>query len=226
MGDLSQKEAEIVEFQSTFGDEVVEALVAFSNTRGGTVYVGISKEGEIQGLTLNEETIAQWIDTIKGQTNPEITLEFAMLNIEGKHVLSLRVSESLAKPVAVNGRHIKRVGSQNYYLNAEEIAIEFLKTNPHNNCVVEEQDDASVASMTKKRKASNRRKYGDNAQKIIKLIKADSYITIRKIVERTGLSVKCVEKNIQRMKAEGVVRRIGPNRGGKWQLLLLKDINE
>ena len=38
-------ENETTEFKTTFGDEVIISLVAFANTMGGKVYVGIEDAG-------------------------------------------------------------------------------------------------------------------------------------------------------------------------------------
>lgn len=37
------KEDSYIEFKSSFTDAVVESLVAFANTEGGSVYVGVEK---------------------------------------------------------------------------------------------------------------------------------------------------------------------------------------
>ncbi|MDR2728581.1 MAG: hypothetical protein LBB56_05560 [Chitinispirillales bacterium] len=34
-----------------------------------------------------------------------------------------------------------------------------------------------------------------------------------------GLSVKAVEKNIQQLKIEGLIARVGPKKGGHWKIL-------
>jgi len=51
---LPKKESAKVEFKSTFNEEAIESLVAFSNAKGGTVYVGVSDKGKVQGVTVGE----------------------------------------------------------------------------------------------------------------------------------------------------------------------------
>ena len=210
MSKLPQKEAEIVEFQSTFNDSVIETLVAFSNAKGGTVYIGISEEGEIQGITLNIETIAQWIDTTKSQTTPEITPEYEILNVDDKQILLMRVPENSIKPVAAKGRYIKRIGSLNHYLNAEEIANEFF------NHLTGKQDSMPISNREKKRRVNLKRNGTANRQKIVELIATDSRTTIKKIAKKLGLTAKGVEKSIRILKADGIIKRIGPDKGGIW----------
>ena len=45
------------EFKTSFKEDVIETLVAFSNAKGGAVYVGISDKGDVSGVNLGKETI-------------------------------------------------------------------------------------------------------------------------------------------------------------------------
>jgi ATP-dependent DNA helicase RecG len=58
-------ENDTVEFKSNFNTEVIETLTAFANTKGGSVYIGISDNGNIPGVTINSETAQQWINDVK-----------------------------------------------------------------------------------------------------------------------------------------------------------------
>ncbi len=50
-------EGESVEFKSTFSKSVIETLVAFANTKGGDIYVGINDDGTILGVEIAQESI-------------------------------------------------------------------------------------------------------------------------------------------------------------------------
>lgn len=54
--------------------------------------------------------------------------------------------------------------------------------------------------------------------KIITLLSQDNTLSATAIAERIGITSKAVEKQIARMKADGVLRRIGPDKGGYWQV--------
>ncbi|MDO8811311.1 MAG: ATP-binding protein [Gallionella sp.] len=49
-----------MEFKTSFDKTTVESLVAFANTQGGTVLVGVSDAGLIHGVTLGKETLNEW----------------------------------------------------------------------------------------------------------------------------------------------------------------------
>ena len=55
-------------------------------------------------------------------------------------------------------------------------------------------------------------------EKILRLIKENPLITTSEIAEKAGLSPKGVEWNIGKLKKEGRIKRIGPDRGGHWEI--------
>ena len=46
------KESRKIEFKSSFGKEVIITLVAFANTRGGKVILGLDNKGKVKGIEL------------------------------------------------------------------------------------------------------------------------------------------------------------------------------
>jgi ATP-dependent DNA helicase RecG len=56
-------------------------------------------------------------------------------------------------------------------------------------------------------------------EKIVGLIRKDPKITTLKLAEKTGLSVRGVDWNIAQLKKQGRLRRIGPDKGGHWEIV-------
>lgn len=59
---IRKGESETLEFKSNFGNEAIETLVAFSNTKGGRVVIGINPQNEITGVKINPETPQNWVN--------------------------------------------------------------------------------------------------------------------------------------------------------------------
>ena len=59
---IQQGENEKTEFKTSFNTEVIETLVAFANSKGGMVLVGIANDKSIVGTTLQEESIQNWVN--------------------------------------------------------------------------------------------------------------------------------------------------------------------
>ena len=55
-------------------------------------------------------------------------------------------------------------------------------------------------------------------EKIIQLLSEDGKLSAAGLAERLGISAKAVEKHLARLKADGVIERIGPAKGGYWKV--------
>ena len=65
MSTLPTSESEKIEFKTLFNEGVIETLVAFSNAKGGTVYIGVNNKGEVNGIHIGKETIQNWIHPVR-----------------------------------------------------------------------------------------------------------------------------------------------------------------
>lgn len=118
---LGLGENETVEFKSSFNDEVIISLVAFSNSMGGKVYVGIEDKGEIKGVNIGKETIAQWINEIKNKTSPVVIPDAEVWEYESKIIAVFSIQEYPVKPVSFKGKYFKRIKNTNHQLLVSEV---------------------------------------------------------------------------------------------------------
>jgi len=128
MLNIPEKESETVELKSSFQDEVIQSLVAFSNTKGGSVYIGVNDEGKVTGVIIGKETVQQWINEIKNKTEPSLIPDTETIEIKGKAVVVLSIKEYPVKPVSVKGRYYKRTGNSNHLMSTAEVANMHLQT--------------------------------------------------------------------------------------------------
>ena len=57
-----------------------------------------------------------------------------------------------------------------------------------------------------------------STQKIIELMQNDPTITIADLALRIGITKWAIKKQIRKMKAQGRIQRIVPDKGGRWQV--------
>ena len=119
---IAEGESQQTEFKSSFNTEAMESIVAFANAEGGCVLIGVSNKSKIVGVDLNKESVQQWVNEIKGKTEPAILVDADCYEIEGKNVVALSVPEYPVKPISLQGRFYKRIGNSNHLLSATEIA--------------------------------------------------------------------------------------------------------
>lgn len=118
---LPESENQYVEFKQSFNTAVIETLVAFANSKGGTVYVGVEDNGEVKGISFGKETVAQIVNEIKFKTIPALIPDVEVVEFSGQFVLLLSVQEYPVKPVSTQGRYYKRVGNSNHQLSIAEV---------------------------------------------------------------------------------------------------------
>lgn len=59
----------------------------------------------------------------------------------------------------------------------------------------------------------------ENQIRIIKLIFQNPRISKRELHEVIGISTTAIDKNIEKLKNSGILKRIGPAKGGKWEII-------
>jgi len=57
------------------------------------------------------------------------------------------------------------------------------------------------------------------SERILELIERNPSITMAELAEQLHKSQSAIKKNLRILKSEGVIRRVGPDKGGHWQKL-------
>lgn len=55
-------------------------------------------------------------------------------------------------------------------------------------------------------------------EKIIRLLGENGNMTTMTLAQTIGISTKAIEKHLSRLKAEGIISRVGPDKGGHWEV--------
>ena len=75
---------------------------------------------------------------------------------------------------------------------------------------------AGDVTSTREKKDITREK---TREKILLLMKVSPKITTSQMAEKLGISPKGLEWQISKLKADGCIRRIGPDNGGHWEVI-------
>ena len=122
-------ESKFIEFKSGFNEEVMETLVAFANTKGGKVIIGVKNDGTpIKNFQIQDENIQQWLNEFKTKTQPALLADAEIIQIKGENVVEFSVQEFPIKPVAFKGRYYKRINNSTHQLNISEIAEVYMRS--------------------------------------------------------------------------------------------------
>lgn len=94
---------------------------------------------------------------------------------------------------------------------AEKVAVNDERVNVNVTEKVNATENVTDASQKTSQKTS---------QKIIDLIKEDPYISTSKMAEIIGVDRRNIARNIKKLQEQGVVRRVGPDKGGFWEVIV------
>ncbi|WP_346434792.1 ATP-binding protein [uncultured Methanoculleus sp.] len=81
--------------------------------------------------------------------------------------------------------------------------------------------DGCLFTVTVHRKEEKSSEKGSekSSEKILELLKAEPDLAARVVAERLEITQRAVEKQIANLRRDGRLRRIGPARGGRWEVL-------
>ncbi|MFH1432391.1 MAG: ATP-binding protein [archaeon] len=124
---LSQKENKDLDFKSELPDakKVAQLVLAFYNSRGGKIVVGVEDESRKPiGLDDAEKTEHKFVQIIRHWCKLDREPEIEFVKFEGRDFVVAHCPKGENTPYFVRGEHVPRVriGSSNMPANKEEIA--------------------------------------------------------------------------------------------------------
>lgn len=66
---------------------------------------------------------------------------------------------------------------------------------------------------------NNSEKTKKSSEKILEIINMNPYVTTYGLMEVLGLSQRMIEKHLRKLREQGLIRRIGPDKGGHWEVV-------
>lgn len=102
-------ETENIEFKEKFTEEIYKEVIAFANTDGGIVYVGIDDNGNAVGLDNVKEDYVRITNGIRDAIKPDVTM-FIKYTLQDNGIVSIKVSEGTNKPYYLSSKGIKPNG--------------------------------------------------------------------------------------------------------------------
>lgn len=100
------------EFKREYVENIKYTTVAFANTDGGKIYIGINDDGSVQGVENADAVMLRVTNMIQDTIHPNVTMftECGEENIDGKPVVVLTVRRGTARPYYLAGKGIRPEG--------------------------------------------------------------------------------------------------------------------
>ena len=82
------------------------------------------------------------------------------------------------------------------------------------------QKSSEKIEISSEKIPSGSEKRQKSSEMILVMISKSSTITTEQMAARLGISTRAVEKHLSNLKAKGLLRRIGPDKGGHWEVVI------
>lgn len=102
-------ESESVELKEILKEDVNKAVVAFANTEGGTIYIGIDDRGHEVGIENVDESYTRLTNIIRDTILPDVTV-FTRYELLKNSIIKITVGEGSAKPYYLKKNGMKPSG--------------------------------------------------------------------------------------------------------------------
>ena len=122
MDSLPSAESETIEFKEQWTRRALYDITAFSNHRGGTIYIGVRKDGTVVGFDGGDDEQQRISNQIHDNLN--LTPQFNIQEFSSKPIIVIRISRA-QRLVSYRGRYLTRVGTTNRDMTMEEISAVF-----------------------------------------------------------------------------------------------------
>lgn len=105
-------ESSNVELKEIYVPEIKKEVIAFANTKGGTIYIGIANSGKVTGLENPDEVLLQTCNAIRDAIKPDITLfvDYTVETLENKKVIKISVERGVDRPYYLSEKGLKPSG--------------------------------------------------------------------------------------------------------------------
>ena len=109
---MFENEATNIEYKREYTANINKAVIAFANTSGGTLYIGISDDGNTVGVTDIDETILNVSNSIRDSIKPDVTLfvDYQQEIINDKSVVKVVVQKGTSSPYYLTGKGLRPEG--------------------------------------------------------------------------------------------------------------------
>ena len=109
---MNINESANLELKRQFTDEIKKEVVAFANTAGGIIYVGVNDDGSVCGVENVDDEMLRLSSSIRQSIKPDITMFVSYMTevLEDKNVIKITVQRGNARPYYLANKGMRSAG--------------------------------------------------------------------------------------------------------------------
>ncbi len=105
-------ESETIELKEIYTSDLKKEIVAFANTNGGTIYIGVRDSGKIIGVDNADFVMQQISNSLRDGIRPDVSMftNIELMQEENKFFIKLTISQGTKKPYYLSDKGLKPAG--------------------------------------------------------------------------------------------------------------------
>lgn len=105
-------ESETVELKSEIVGDICKEVIAFANTKGGTLYIGVEDDGNIVGVENADNVMLQLNNMVRDSVKPDVTLfvSYEVQAVDEKQIVAVTVQKGTDRPYYLGSKGLKPSG--------------------------------------------------------------------------------------------------------------------
>ena len=105
-------ESEIVELKSTVVADLCKEVIAFANTKGGILYIGVEDDGTVVGVEGADRVTLQVNNMVRDSIKPDLTMfiRYETQTVAGKQIIAVTVQKGTDRPYYLGSKGLRPSG--------------------------------------------------------------------------------------------------------------------
>ena len=105
-------ESETVELKSTVVADICKEVIAFANTKGGTLYIGVEDDGTVVGVDSADRVILQINNMVRDSIKPDVTMfvRYETQTVDSKQIIDMTIQKGTDRPYYLGSKGLKPSG--------------------------------------------------------------------------------------------------------------------
>lgn len=105
-------ESEVIELKSEVVSDLCKEVIAFANTKGGTLYIGVRNDGTVVGIEDADRVTLQINNMVRDSIKPDVTMfvHYETQAVCGKTILAVTVQKGTGRPYYLASKGLKPSG--------------------------------------------------------------------------------------------------------------------
>lgn len=174
-------------------EKIAKSLIAFANTKGGILLIGIDDNGYIYGVPEEKHPDFEIRKISNTMCSPVIDMEIESVEIDGKMIIYINIPESNLKP---------------HFLISNDNGLSPISYIRHENKSIE----ASPVKINLMRESNRSKNYsveiGDDERMLFAFLKQYGIISFEKYIQLSGLSEKSGLERLTHLISIGIIKSV------------------